>query len=283
MAPEPARERSLRLSSTLAGFEMKLPAPLDKPAGTPLPSWLEIQWPANGGPQGRFALGSLANGSYALESDANGFRLAHATMTFGAEQPAAGDTQILNVGGSVERVDLAGWLALSGPDKNAKPLSYYLRSASMHVGELDYLGLAFRDVGLDLTASDSGLHIDVGGPNVSGSISIPAGNASTPWNLQFERLQFEAAGPEDSDDEATEPAPASSSGFSDPRAVPALEFHAAQLIWGERRFGDVRATLTKLDDGIRLKSLAVAAPSFAVNATGSGAARMPALRASPAR
>jgi len=269
MAPEPARERSLRLSSTLAGFEMKLPAPLDKPAGTPLPSWLEIQWPANGGRQGRFALGSLVNGSYGLESDANGFRLAHATMNFGAEQPAAGDTQILNVGGSVERVDLAGWLALSGPDKNAKPLSYYLRSASMHVGELDYLGLAFRDVGLDLTASDSGLHIDVGGPNVSGSLSIPAAsNASTPWNLQFERLQFAAAGPEDSDDEATEPAPASSSGFSDPRAVPALEFHAAQLIWGERDFGDVRATLTKLDDGIRLKSLAVAAPSFAVNADG---------------
>jgi uncharacterized protein (TIGR02099 family) len=274
MAPEPTRERSLRLSSTLAGLEMKLPAPLDKPAGTPLPSWLEIQWPATGGPQGRFALGSLVNGSYALESDANGIRLAHATMNFGAGQPDAGDTQILNVGGSVERVDLAGWLALSSTDKNAKPLSYYLRRASMHVGELDYIGLAFHDVGLDLTASDSGLHIGVGGPNVSGSISIPAaGNASAPWNLQFERLKFDVAGREDSDDDTdASPAPpaepAAMSGLSDPRGVPALEFHAAQLIWGERRFGDVRATLTKLDDGIRLKALTVAAPSFAVNADG---------------
>ena len=55
---------------------------------------------------------------------------------------------------------------------------------------------------------------------------------------------------------------------ADPRSVPALEFHAAQLIWGERHLGDVRATLTKVDDGIVLKSLAVDAASFAVNATG---------------
>jgi len=274
MAPEPARERSLRLSSTLAGLAVKLPAPLDKPASTPLPSWLEIQWPAGGEAQGRFALGSLAGGSYALESDAKGTRLAHASVTFGNEQPEAGDAQILNVGGSVEKVDLAGWLALSGTDKNAKPLSYYLRTASMHVGELDYLGLAFHDIALDLTAGESGLHIAVGGPNVSGSISVPgAGNAAAPWNLQFDRLQFEVEGRDDSDDETADAAlagagGAAGSGFSDPRGVPALDFHAAQLIWGERRFGDVRATLTKLDDGVRLKELAVAGPSFAVNAQG---------------
>ena len=59
MAPEPARERSLRVSSTLVGLEMKLPAPLDKAATTPLPSWLEIQWPAIGGPAGTLALGSV--------------------------------------------------------------------------------------------------------------------------------------------------------------------------------------------------------------------------------
>jgi uncharacterized protein (TIGR02099 family) len=270
LAPGPARERSLRLSSTLAGLDMKLPTPLDKPASTPLPSWLEIQWPATGGPQGRFALGSLVSGSYALQSDASGMHLTHASLNFGAEDSAMGDSQILNVGGSVERVDLAGWLALSTPDKNGKPLSYYLRSASMHVGELDYLGLAFRDVAVDLSAGDAGLHIGVSGPNVTGGISIPAaGNAGSPWNLQFEKLRFDVAAREDSDDAAQAAAvPGAASGLSDPRGVPALEFHAAQLIWGERQFGDVRATLTKLDDGVRLKSLNVLGPSFAVTAAG---------------
>jgi uncharacterized protein (TIGR02099 family) len=272
MASEPARERSLRLSSTLAGLQMRLPLPLKKPANTPLPSWLEIQWPASGAPQGRFALGSLASGSYALESDSGGTRLAHASVTFGAEPSPAGDSQILNVGGSLERVDLAGWLRLGGvgSDKNAKPLSYYLRSASMHVGELDYLGLAFHDIDLNLTASDTGLHIGVGGSDVSGAISIPgAGNATAPWNLQFDRLKFTVADAEDALDATTSEAlPADAGGVADPHGVPALEFHALQLIWGERHFGDVRATLSRVDDGVLLKSLAINAPSFAVNATG---------------
>jgi uncharacterized protein (TIGR02099 family) len=267
MAPDPARERSLRLSSTLAGLEMKLPMPLDKPASTPLPSWLEIQWPAAGGPQGRFALGSLVGGSYELQSDATGTHLTHASLNFGAEEPVGVDSQILNVGGSVERVDLAGWLALSSPDKNAKPLSYYLRNASMQVGELDYIGLAFRNVSLNLTAGDSGLHIAVGGPNVTGSITIPT---AAPWNLQFEQLRFEVAGPgrEDAGGASEDAAPPTAGGSFDPRSVPALDFHAAHLIWGERRFGDVRATLTKVDDGVRLKSLSIDGPSFAVTADG---------------
>ena len=150
ITPEPARERSLRISSTLVGFDMKLPAPLDKSAATPLPSWLEIQWPETGGPQGSFALGSLVSSSYALEPDPAGMRLAHASMSFGGSESGAGDAQILNVGGSVQRLDLGGWLRLSAPAKDAKPLSYYMRNAKLNVAELDYLGLAFRDVSLDL-------------------------------------------------------------------------------------------------------------------------------------
>jgi uncharacterized protein YhdP len=199
-------------------------------------------------------------------------RLAHASITFGADQPVSGESQILTVGGSLERVDLAGWLALGGvgSDKNARPLAYYLRSASMHVGELDYIGLAFHDIDLNLTASESGLHIEVGGPNVSGTIAVPAGGTgSAPWNLQFERLKFEVAGREQTDDESPPGAAvAAAGGLTDPRAMPALEFHASQLVWGERHLGDARATFSKLDDGIRLKRLDISAPSFSVNATG---------------
>jgi len=40
------------------------------------------------------------------------------------------------------------------------------------------------------------------------------------------------------------------------------------LIWDDRQFGDVRATLTKLDDGISLKELRVTAASFSATAKG---------------
>jgi uncharacterized protein (TIGR02099 family) len=271
ITPEPARERSLRVSSTLVGFELKLPAPLDKTAAAPLPSWFEIQWPASGGPQGSFALGSVVNSSYALESDSGGMRIAHASMTFGADDAAPGDAQILNVGGSVQRLDLGGWLRLSSAGKDAKPLSYYMRTARLNVAELDYLGLAFRDVSLDLAVAERSWRINVGGPNVIGAITIPSAAGSTePWSLQFDRLRFDVADSEDAAAAVTgsESHAATIADDADPRSVPAVNFHASEMIWGERDFGDVLATLTKRDFGVELKALDISGPSFTVSAQG---------------
>jgi uncharacterized protein (TIGR02099 family) len=270
MAPEPNRERSVRVNSSLAGLEMKLPAPMDKPADTPMPSWLEVQWPASGGAQGRLALGSVVTGSYALESAAGGMRLAHVTLNFGAEESNAGEAQIINVGGSVARLDLAGWLDLNTPDKDAKPLADYLRSAKLNVAELDYLGLEFRDISLDLAVTAAGLRVTVGGPNVAGTIALPrAEDSSEPWNLQFERLHFDAApDPAPGSGAAGDDRAPSDHSIGDPRAIPAVNFHAADLNWGERQLGDVRASLVKLDDGISLKELTITAGKFSVNAKG---------------
>ena len=292
ITPEPARERSLRVSSTLVGFELKLPAPLDKSASAPLPSWFEIQWPASGGPQGSFALGSVVNSTFALASDREGMRLSRASMNFGASEPGAGDPQILNVGGSVQRLDLGGWLGLSSsPGKDAKPLSYYMRSARLNVAELDYLGLAFRDVSLDLAVAERSWRINVGGPNVIGAITIPTAAGSVePWNLQFDRLHFDVADSEDAavsgvneGVSAAVNADAGANGSArtaakipadaDPRAVPAVNFHAREFIWGERDFGDVMATLTKQDFGVALKALDVSGPSFTISAEGEWRAR----------
>jgi uncharacterized protein (TIGR02099 family) len=279
MAPEPNRERSLRISSSLVGLEMKLPAPLDKAADASMPSWIEIQWPAAGGSVGRFALGPVVSGSYALESDANGMRLARLGLSFGAdESDSYRRDQLVNVGGSVARLDLAGWLKLKPADNNATPLSDYLRTARLNVAELDYLGLAFRDVSLELAVAERGLHIAVGGPNVAGTIAVPnAGDSAEPWDLRFERLHVDLA----SDPRRQEGAGASGDGHApgdstfaragksgDPRAIPAVEFHAAELSFGERQFGDVQATLVKLDDGISLRQLTVAGGNFDVSATG---------------
>ena len=267
ISPAPGRERSLRISSTLVGFEMKLPAPLDKSAPTPLPSWLEIQWPETGGPTGSFALGTLVSSSYALETDRSGMRLAHASMNFGGSGSGGGDAQILNIGGSVQRLDLGGWLRLSTPGKDAKPLFYYMRGAKLEVAELDYLGLAFRDVSLEMAVSERSWRINVGGPNVTGVITVPSIEGSTePWSLQFDRLHFDVADSERAAGDGTENVPPPTD--ADPRTFPAVNFHAKELIWGERHFGDLTATLAKQEDGVSFKSIDVTASTFTLSAQG---------------
>jgi uncharacterized protein YhdP len=235
-----------------------------------MPSWFDIESHGAGGLQGRLALGSVVSGSYALESDANGLRLARLALSFGAGAANSNDPQLLNVGGSVARLDLAGWLKLKPTDRNARPLSEYLRKATLHVAELDYLGLAFRDVSLDLAVADGALRIAVAGPNVAGTIALPsAGDAPEPWNLEFKRLHFDLVSDlEQQKGAGADHVPDAATALGGPRGVPALNFHAAELSWGERQYGDVQANLVKLDDGIGLKRLTVTSANFNVSATG---------------
>jgi uncharacterized protein (TIGR02099 family) len=279
MVPEPARERSLRISASLAGLELNLPEPLAKPAGRPLPSSVEVQWPASGGPQVRLSLGSVLRGQLTLDSGANGPTLGRAAVTFGTpsssspDTPGFSDSQVVNTGGTIEHLDLAGWLKLYTPDKNAKPLANFLRTAKFEVAQIDYLGLSFLDVSLDLASTDAGWRIGIGGPNVVGTITLPSAADSTiPWELQFDRLKFVDGSGVATQGAATPAAPTADlvghQSVASPHGVPAINFHAAEMIWGDREFGDVRATLTKLDDGISLKQLTVAAASFSASAKG---------------
>jgi uncharacterized protein YhdP len=50
--------------------------------------------------------------------------------------------------------------------------------------------------------------------------------------------------------------------------MPAIRFHAADMVWGERQLGDVKATLNKVDDGISLDELLVSGGNFTVEAKG---------------
>jgi len=299
IAPEPARERILRLNSSLAGLDLHLPEPLAKPVGRSLPTSVEVEWPVSGGTQVRVALGSVLRGQVSLDSGVNGPTVGRVAVTFGAapgsasEPPPFSESQVVNTGGTIDRLDLAGWLKLYTPDRTAEPLGSLLRTAKFEVAQIDFLGLSFLDVALDLSATDSGWRIGIGGPNVVGSISLPsAADSAEPWKLEFQRLKF-VDGPPTlalapvSGAPATlvpaggmVPSDAVAQGAANPRSVPAMAFHAAELIWDERHFGDVQATLAKLDDGISLKRLNVTAPTFSATATGewrgkdAGAARM---------
>jgi uncharacterized protein YhdP len=118
-----------------------------------------------------------------------------------------------------------------------------------------------------LTENQGAWHIAASGPNVEGTIALPGpGNAAAPWDLEFERLNFVDGPPEA--DAAGGGAAADQPSAIDPRSIPAINFHAALLTWGDRQFGDVRATLAKLDDGISLKQLTVTGMGFDANAKG---------------
>ncbi len=114
MASDPARERSLNISSSLVGLELKLPAPLTKPAEAAMPTSVAVQWPASGGAEIRGNLGTVLRGAVMLDLDSNGPNLGRAAVAFGGADPAFSDAQAINVGGDIGELDLAGWLKILG-------------------------------------------------------------------------------------------------------------------------------------------------------------------------
>jgi uncharacterized protein (TIGR02099 family) len=274
MAPDPARERSLYISSSLVGLELKLPAPLTKPAEAAMPTSVAVQWPASGGAEIRGNLGTVLRGAVMLDLDSNGPNLGRAAVAFGGADPAFSDAQAINVGGDIGELDLAGWLKILGTSsaagapapKNPHPLTAYFREATFAVHKIDYLGLSFMDVSVAISAANGGWRIRADGPNVVGSISLPAAqDPSAPWDLEFERLKFadDSANPAGGAEQS-----ASTDQTIDPGSIPPMEFHAAELTWDDRRFGEVRATLQKLDDGVSLTQLTATSTTWSANASG---------------
>jgi uncharacterized protein (TIGR02099 family) len=269
MAPEPLRERSLKISSNLAGLELDLPEPLLKPAGTAMPTSIDLQWPSGGGTEMRLSLGSVLRCALSLDSDATGPKLRRAAVSFGEGEPAFSDAQAVNLGGSLGELDLEGWLKLGAGIKSSKPVVSYLKSAKLEVGRIDYLGLAFLDVSLSLAESEGGWKIRADGPNVAGTITLPSPQAPADgWDLEFERLKLVDAPPREDAGSAAQKSASDRGPSGDPRSIPAITFHADELDWGDRQLGDVRAELVKIDDGVRLKQLTVFDPPWAANATG---------------
>jgi uncharacterized protein (TIGR02099 family) len=275
MAPEPARERSLHLTSNLAGLELALPAPLHKSADQSLPATVDLQWPGPAVTQVRVVLASLVRSEVTLDDNPSGIKASRAAVWFGGEEPPApaGEGSALTVGGQVDAIDLAGWLKLTAGAKPDKPLSSYLRTAKLSLGRVDYHGASLHDVTLTLTTEEGGWRVAFDGPSVDGRMSLPGpGDPGAPWELEFARLKFVDVAPADAAANLaaakTQTAAAEKEPGIDPRALPAVRFHAGELSWGDRQFGEVRATLVKVDDGVTLKELTATSPSFGVNAAG---------------
>jgi uncharacterized protein (TIGR02099 family) len=270
MAPEPTRERSLRINSNLAGLELNLPEPLSKPAGAAIPVSIDVQWPAIGATQLRFGFGSVLQCAMTLDSDANGPKLGRAAVTFGVGEPAFSDAQAVNIGGRIEELDLDGWLQLGGAANSPKPLATYFRSAKVQVGRIDFLGSSLLDVTLGVAENEGTWRIRADGPDIAGTIALPSSQApSAAWGLEFERLKFSDA-PRSGLAVGEDTAKPAANGWNpdDPRSIPALTFHAAELIWGDRQLGDVRASLATVEDGIRLTQLTATSPLWTASATG---------------
>lgn len=241
------RKTGVRIESNLRGLGIGLPEPVGKreDAERPFQVTLEADEDAV---LARSWLGDVRaivrvarqNGEWGL--DRGGIRA-------DGNAPALPSHRGLRIEGAVEHFVLDDWLALKGDDTGSgegKPLSDYLQAANVRVGTFELAGYQWSDVRGVLQATTGGWRVDVDGPGAAGQIVIPEQFGGTqPLRAALERLVLDK--PESTGEGTAEDS-------SDPRKIPNLQVHVADLRVGMREFGTLDLKATRVPQGIRFDS-----------------------------
>lgn len=268
------RAPGVRIDSSLRGTVIGLPAPFGKSAGTSQPLRVDVQWPAASEALVRASYGEEARTQLRLVERGGEWQFTRGVLRFGEGDLNLPAEDGLQIRGSLDALDLSGWLELGRGSaarggKKGKPLSAYLRSAELAVRELELFGFSFPNVDASLLAGDRAWSVKVDSPRAQGAISVPYDfSAAEPLTLNLAKLSIG-----DPDTLATPP-PERTAGEEkekdpDPRTWPSVRASISEFeAWG-KKLGFLSAELVRVPEGLTLESFAAQSPSFAANGNGS--------------
>lgn len=272
----------LVLRSNLAGTALALPAPLDKPAGTPLATTVDVALPLGQGEVAvafgeRMALRARSQGSGAAAR--TGIRVQLGAARVDAPPPASG----LVATGRSDRLDALEWMALArggssaGEGGGAAGGGLALRSVDVTVGRLALVGGEFPDTRLRVTPTAGGTAVRLDGRALAGTLQVPDADGAT-VSGRFERLYWRAptggppvgaAGPAPpASTPRAGPAAAPGGDDIDPAKVPPLNLAIADLHFGDAALGSTTLRTQPVAGGLRLVQLQARAPRHAIDIDG---------------
>lgn len=222
----------LGVQSSLVGIALDFPAPLRKPAATPMPLDLTLQLPPDGAPL-QVSLGDVLQVRGTL-ADAARARPAALAINFGRVPPAAAPATGLDVGGYAATLDLSGWIqqALGGGSGPAMPP---LTRAGLSIGNAEVFGTSLGAMQFGFASGTQDDTISVSGAAMKGTLQVPAGNLMVDGiTARFDRLYWPAPpAPESS----APPAPPPLTSPIAPAAVPPLHVTIGDLRLGDAQLG----------------------------------------------
>ncbi len=263
-----AQITKLLLRSDLVGMALDLPAPMDKAAGTALPTTLDLQLPIG---KGEIA---LAFGQrFALRARDTqgqlGIRAAFGTDRIAEAPPASG----LVIGGRAMSLDAIGWVALTrGGSGGSGGSRLPLRRADVTADRLLLLGAAFPDTRLQIVPASGGLGVQLEGAALAGALLVPeTDGGSIAGRLQ--RLHWRSAGTA-STSTATQGSSATSAGGDiDPSKVPAINLRVDDLRIAGAALGDTQFRSRPTANGMEIVQLQTRAPTRRIDVAGDWSGR----------
>lgn len=266
-----ALAQTLTIDSSLDGITLKLPAPLHKPAAANLPLHLALGLPVNGSDL-QFGLGQLLRGHLQLPDGAQ--HPLRGTLALDSEMPQELPPQGLRIRGHADQLDITGWVqhVVAGSGSGGPTLE----SLDLSAAHSQWFGRPLGAIMVRATPQPGMLGIDVSGPAMAGSFSVPTREmAKRGITARLQRLYW----PKDATVSKTLAAAAVAAAASavadnpadtgiNPSALPPLHLWVSDLRLGDARLGDARLETWPTARGLHIDQLR--ALSSRVQITGSG-------------
>ena len=285
----------LQLASNLIGTALTLPAPLDKPTRTALPTRVTVPLPVEGG-EVEVSMGTLAAVRVRRQGERTGVR-----VELGATSAPAAPVHGLVAAGHADRLDAIGWIALaragtgpatpSGGDTGA---GLPLRSVDIRSRRLELLGGVFPSTRVQVDPAAGALAVRVQGPALQGRLTVPEGDR--PITGDFQRVHWRsakaaaataktAAGADGTPPLATATggpspgaAPVVNDSDIDPARIPAMALEIDDFRVADAALGAVTFRSRPTPAGLRVERLQARARDQAIDVTGSWTGRGAASR-----
>jgi len=274
----------LTLHSDLVGTTLGLPAPLDKPAATPLATTVNAQLPMGSG-RVDVAFGKRLALAARTHDNQTGVQVTLGSDRVDRDPPASG----LVVNGRSGSLDALEWIGLArspegGDGKDPMPL----RHVDVQVGQLLLAGGVFEKTRLQLRPTGTGVDVRMDGPSLAGSLTVPNAPGGTIvgklGRVHWQSLPTPVKAPGDGapivlPTEGALPARVQASAEdTDPAKVPPLSLDIDDLQFGKATLGQAVLRTRPLANGLSVDQLQFRAPKQAIDISGHWSGMGPAAR-----
>jgi uncharacterized protein (TIGR02099 family) len=264
---KPAASR-LQLRSTLVGTTLDLPAPLDKPAASPLATTIDSALPFGAGDivvafGDRLALRARTTGSQ------TGVRVVLGSTRVSEAPPASG----LVATGRTDRLDAIDWAALTRGGNGGGESSLPLRRIDVIADRLQLIGATFPNTRVRATPAPAGTAVQLDGNALAGALLLSdvkgAAIAGRMQRLYWRSAKAAAgvgAGGETGGANNAATAPAADD--IDPAAIPPLILAVDDLRFGDAQVGSASLRTRPVAGGMRIEQLQTRAPKQRIDVSG---------------
>ncbi|WP_305804699.1 YhdP family protein [Stenotrophomonas sp. YIM B06876] len=251
---------TLQLHSDLVGTQLRLPAPLDKPAADALPTSVSAALPMGSGTV-EVAFGHLLALAARSEAGHTGVQVTLGGNRVDRAPPADG----LVVTGRAPALDALEWIGLArgqNADAAGSAPGLELKHVDVQAARLLLAGGVFEQTRLQLRPAADAVTVQLDGPSLAGQLRVPEADGGTIVG-KLARVHWQGV-PAAANDGAA----AAADDPLDPARLPPLSLDIDDLQFGKVKLGQTRLRTHPTASGLRLEQLQFRSEKQAIDVQG---------------